>query len=74
VIGPLVIDVEFLTEADDTGCALIRIWRRYGARFVGVAGEAPVIVQAILGESPVVAERRVPILPSGARQNADDSA
>jgi len=52
IIGnrPLIADITFLTEADDRGSALLRLWHRLGARIVAASPASRALAEPILGQ------------------------
>jgi hypothetical protein len=53
IIGgrPLVIDITFVTEADELGLKLVEVWHRSEVRIITVSPESRALVQPILGQA-----------------------
>jgi hypothetical protein len=60
IIGnrPLIIDITFVVDADEHGCALLDAWHRSGARIVGASPESQALAEAVLGLPIPVVQRR----------------
>jgi hypothetical protein len=58
IIGnrPLIIDITFVVDADEHGCAVLDAWRRSGARIIAASAESQALAEAVLGEPIPVAQ------------------
>lgn len=46
----LIIDITFVTEADERGSRLLRLWHQSGARIIAASRESRALAQPFLGE------------------------
>jgi|SRR5208283_2313914 len=51
IIGnrPLIIDITFVVDADEHGCAVLDAWHRSGARIIAASPESQALAEAVLG-------------------------
>lgn len=72
---PLVVDISYVTEADEDGRAVLRAWRKQGARIVASSFASRAIADSIRGVAagnPASAEH-ASTRPAGATQKAAEN-
>jgi hypothetical protein len=47
---PLIVDITFLSGADEPGRALLALWRRFGASIVAASASSRALARSVLGE------------------------
>jgi hypothetical protein len=55
---PLIIDITFVVDADERGCAVLAAWHRSGARIIAASPESQALAKAVLGLPIPVAHPR----------------
>ena len=48
---PVIFDITFVVEADESGRALLRLWHQSGARIIAASPESRALAEPIIGET-----------------------